>query len=252
MDDTRHKQYSSFRDSQRGRTIQSDNIFEKFRARYDHNNTKTNSNLYSKQLRKCVRNVALLLAFITPETLASTTVSSPNATSQGVVNNNASMILPSSHFTNKYSQGIVCSSPTLTLSPYVSKTHSFNLPRVQTSVTPIYDEDTGDVLYHSELPRFEKDSHNYNWGGALQFTVPLGKGIDLCHKAVRTNIEAQELLITSTRLDIELKRLRICTEQAKLGAVFTGKYAVSCEGIKVTIPPGQVKPHVHSLSSSEK
>ncbi len=162
------------------------------------------------------------------------------------------MITPGLWPQNRMSQGIQCVSPSLTISPFVSKTHSYALPRVDVTRSPVYNEDTGAVKYYSELPRFEKDSHNLNFGGAIQFNIPLGRGQDLCHKAVRTNIKAQELLITSTKLDIELKRLKICAEQAKLGVTFTGKYAISCEGIKVTIPPGQVKPHVHSLSSSSQ
>jgi hypothetical protein len=138
-------------------------------------------------------------------------------------------------------------SPSVTISPYISKTHSYALPRIETTRSPIYDEDTGAVKYYSELPRFEKDSYNLNFGGAIQFNIPLGKGVDLCHTAVRTNIKAQQLLITNTKLEIELKRLKICAEQAKLGAVFVGKYAVSCEGIKVSIPPNQTKPHTHSI-----
>lgn len=196
-----------------------------------------------------------MFILIAPKTLASTTVSSPQSTSQGVVNNNATMITPGLWPTSRYSQGIQCVSPSLTISPFISKTHSYALPRINTTRSPIYNEDTGEVKYYSELPRFEKDSHNLNFGGAIQFNIPLGKGVDLCHTAVRTNIKAQQLLITNTKLEIELKRLQICSEMARTGAVFVGQYAVSCEGIKVSIPPNQTKPHTHQiipLSSSSQ
>jgi len=165
------------------------------------------------------------------------------------------MITPGLWPTNRMSQGIQCVSPSLTISPFISRTHSYALPRIETTRSPVYNEETGEVLYYSELPRFEKDSHNLNFGGAIQFNIPLGKGQNLCHKAVRTNIKAQELLITSTKLDIEFKRLKLCAEQAKLGVTFVGKYTISCEGIKVNIPPNQVLPHKHEitpLSSSSK
>ena len=158
------------------------------------------------------------------------------------------MITPGLWPTSRYSQGIQCVSPSITISPFISKTHSYSLPRIETTRSPVYNEETGDIKYYSELPRFEKDSHNLNFGGAIQFNIPLGKGVDLCHTAVRTNIKAQQLLITNTKLDIELKRLKICSEMARTGAVFVGQYAVSCEGIKVTIPPNQTKPHTHKIT----
>ena len=42
----------------------------------------------------------------------------------------------------------------------------------------------------------------------MQFNIPLGKGGELCQKAARVNIEAQELLISkTTKLEMELYRL---------------------------------------------
>ena len=57
----------------------------------------------------------------------------------------------------------------------------------------------------------------------------------------------EELLIEKTKMEMALYRLKICGEQAKLGVQFVGDYAVSCEGIKVTIPPNQVIPHTHKI-----
>ena len=243
----------SVRGGQRRSILQSRYFNRKSWTRYNNNNSETNTNLNPIREYKYFWNVGLFILLNIPQIAwSNTTVSSPQSTSQGVVNNNATMITPGMWPTSRYSQGIQCVSPSLTISPFISKTHSYALPFTDKTISPVYDEDTGAVKYHTELPRFEKDNYNLNFGGAIQLNIPLGRGVDLCHSAVKTNIKAQQLLITSTRLEIELKRLRICTEQAKLGAVFTGKYAVSCEGIKVTIPPGQVKPHVHSLSSSEK
>ena len=56
------------------------------------------------------------------------------------------------------------------------------------------------------------------------------------------NIKNQELLYKKTELEVALFRLKVCGEQAKLGVQFTGKFATICEGIAVTVPPGQVIP----------
>ena len=141
------------------------------------------------------------------------------------------MITPSSHPQFKMSQGIICSSPSLTFTPYVTDAWSFNRPIEQVTRQNIYD----------------KDNYNLNYGFSLQLNIPLGKSPALCHEASRVNIDAQKLLIAKTQMEMELYRLKICGEQARLGVQFVGKYAISCEGIQVSIPPNQVLPHVHKI-----
>lgn len=179
--------------------------------------------------------------------MANTTVASPQSQSTGVVNNNATMITPSSHPQFKMSQGIICSSPSLTFTPYVTDAWSFNRPIEQVTRQNIYDENTGEVKYVQETPRFEKDNYNLNYGFSLQLNIPLGKSPALCQEATQVNIDAQRLLIAKTQMEMELYRLKICGEQARLGVQFVGKYAISCEGIQVNIPPNQVLPHVHKI-----
>ena len=157
------------------------------------------------------------------------------------------MIAPQSTPQFRMSQGIVCSSPSLTITPYLTDSWSFNLPRETVTRTPIYDEDTGAIKYYSEIPRFEKDNFNLNYGISAQISIPLGKAPYLCHKATEINIKNQQILYKKTELEVALFRLKVCGEQAKLGVQFTGKFATICEGIKVTVPPGQVIPHSHSL-----
>ena len=182
---------------------------------------------------------------------ANTTVASPSSNAQGVVNNNATMITPSSLPQNRYSQGIVCTSPSLTITPYLTDSWSFALPRETVTKTPIYDDDTGEIKYYSEIPRFEKDNFNLNYGISAQFNIPLGKGGELCQKAARVNIEAQELLISKTKMEMELYRLKICGEQARLGVVFIDKYQVNCDGIKLIAQPNQVLPHTHKIKLND-
>ena len=181
--------------------------------------------------------------------LANTTVASPSSNAQGVVNNNATMITPSSMPSFRMSQGIVCASPSLTITPYVTDAHSFSLPRETVTRQNIYDENTGEIKYVQETPRFEKENFNLNYGISAQINIPLGKSPALCHKATEINIKNQELLYKKLAMEVSLYRLQICSEQAKLGATFKPNTpgAVTCEDIVVNIPPNQVIPHTHKI-----
>ena len=179
--------------------------------------------------------------------MANTTVASPSSNAQGVVNNNATMITPSSLPQNRYSQGIVCTSPSLTITPYLTDAWSFNRPTEYITKQNIYDEDTGEIKYVQETPRFEKDNYNLNYGISMQFNIPLGKGGKLCQKAARVNIEAQELLIKKTKLEMALYRLEVCSKMAQSGAVLVGKHAVTCEDVRIIAKPNQVLPHTHKI-----
>ena len=181
--------------------------------------------------------------------MANTTVASPSSNAQGVVNNNATMITPSAMPSFRMSQGIVCASPSLTITPYLTDAWSFNRPIEQVTRQNIYDENTGEIKYVQETPRFEKDNYNLNYGISMQLNIPLGKSPALCHKATEINIKNQELLYKKTTLEISLHRLKICSEQAKLGVYFKPNTpsAVTCEDIVVNIPPNQVIPHTHEI-----
>ena len=176
-------------------------------------------------------------------------MASPSSNAQGVVNNNATMITPSAMPSFRMSQGIVCASPSLTITPYVTDAWSFNRPKEYVTRQNIYDENTGEIKYVQETPRFEKDNYNLNYGISAQINIPLGKAPALCHEATMVNIEAQKLLIKKTKMEISLYRLEQCAKQAKLGVTFKPNTpsAVTCEDIVVNIPPNQVIPHTHKL-----
>jgi len=157
------------------------------------------------------------------------------------------MITPSSMPQDRYSQGITCTSPSMTITPYLTDAWSFNRPTEEFTYQDIYDEDTGAIKYTTKTPRFEKDNYKLNYGISMQFNIPLGKGGRLCRDAAKVNIEAQKLLIEKTRLEMALYRLSVCGEQAKLGVILTEKYAVSCEGIEIIVQPNQVIPHQHEI-----
>ena len=208
-------------------------------------NKSNNNNNYNHRNNLCLW--AIILLFSPAKLLANTTVASPNSSAQGVVNNNATMITPSSLPQNRYSQGIVCTSPSLTITPYLTDAWSFNRPIETVTKQNIYDEDTGAIKYIQETPRFEKDNYNLNYGISMQFNIPLGNGGELCKKAVAVNIEAQELLIKKTKLEMALYRLEVCGKQAKLGVVLTGEHAVTCKDVKLIPLPNQVLPHTHKI-----
>ena len=55
------------------------------------------------------------------------------------------MITPSSLPQNRYSQGIICTSPSVTVTPYLTDAWSFNRPIQTVTKQNIYDEDTGEI-----------------------------------------------------------------------------------------------------------
>ena len=252
MDFTTDGEYSKMEYRKRGSTLHSGRINHSPRIGFSNDSNETNSDLNTDRVHKCIWTIILLIGVQTP-VIANTTVSSPNSTSTGVVNNNATMITPGLWPTSRYSQGIQCVSPSLTFSPYITDGRTWQSPRKDITRTPIYDEDNGEVLYYQEIPRFEKDSFNLNMGASLQFNIPLGKGVDLCHQAVKVNIENQKLLQLKTKYEVNLHRLKQCSEQIKLGVRFKpgSESAVTCHDVEVVVPANQVLPHRHSISSSQ-
>ena len=218
-------------------------------TRIRHSNDNNKNNKYNNHRRNYNYIWAIALFLCPVKTLANTTVASPSSNAQGVVNNNATMITPSSMPSFRMSQGIVCSSPSLTITPYVTDSHTFSLPRETVTRQNIYDENTGAIKYVQETPRFEKENFNLNYGISAQLNIPLGKSPALCHRATEINIKNQELLYKKTLLEISLHRLKICAEQARLGVTFKPNTpsAVTCEDIVVSVPPNQVIPHTHEL-----
>jgi hypothetical protein len=217
------------------------------RIRHSNDNYKNNKYKHNHRNYNYIWAVALILC--PARVLANTTVASPSSNAQGVVNNNATMITPSAMPSYRMSQGIVCASPSLTITPYVTDAHSFSLPRETVTKQNIYDEDTGEIKYVQETPRFEKENFNLNYGISAQFNIPLGKSPALCHEATQVNIEAQRLLIKKTKMEISLYRLEMCAKMAKDGVTFKPNTpsAITCEDIVVNIPPNQVIPHTHKL-----
>ena len=247
MDFAKLRSYTSLGNRKQWSSLLSTRNTPNSRAGYSNNHNSSNKYKHNYRNLNYIWTVAIILC--PARVLANTTVASPSSNAQGVVNNNATMITPSSMPSFRMSQGIVCASPSLTITPYVTDSWSFGRPIEYVTRQNIYDEDTGEIKYVQETPRFEKDNYNLNYGISAQLNIPLGKSPKLCHEATAVNIEAQRLLIKKTKMEISLYRLEMCSKMASTGATFKPNTpsATTCEDIVYNIPPNQVIPHTHKL-----
>jgi len=214
---------------------------------------------HRKRYRKYVGLLAIISALTNPA-YANTTVANPSSTSTGSVVNNAYQMMTGPHPIYRMSQGIQCPGPTLTVSPFVTGSRNWDLPFESVTRTPVYStadaddngepDDAGKILYYSELPRFEKDRRSLNYGITATFSVPLDRRLaDQCKRAVDTNIQLQQQLLATKRLEHELFRAKQCGELAKAGVQFTGQMSVVCSDLIITVPPVKMVPHTHAISA---
>jgi hypothetical protein len=184
---------------------------------------------------------------------------SSSSSSQGTVINNGYQTITGSFPTHRYSQGIQCQTPVISLNPFITKGENFSLPKAQLTRTNIYDQtkddngvllNPGNILYVSEQERIDQTTHSFNYGVTLNIQVPLGKGIDACLAAAKTHRKTQEFMLAAKKLEVNLSRLKICAEQMKLGVKFINEDAVSCKNVVITEKPNQILSHVHPISVS--
>jgi len=214
-----------------------------------------------KRNRVTVGVFAIITAFGGP-VQANTTVANPQSTSTGQATVNAYQMMSGPHPIYRMSQGIQCPGPSLTVSPFITGARNWDLPFESVTRTPVYStadanddsepDSPGKVLYYSELPRFEKDRRSLNLGITATFSIPLDGGLTArCKRAVETNIELQQQLLATKRLEYELFRAKQCGQLAESRIQFRpgSRYAQVCEDIVVYVPPKKVIPHVHSISA---
>ena len=120
-------------------------------TRIRHSNDNNKADKYKHHNRNYNYLWAIAIILCPARVLANTTVASPQSQASGVVNNNATMITPSAMPSYRMSQGIVCASPSLTITPYLTDSWSFNRPIEYVTRQNIYDEDTGEIKYVQEL-----------------------------------------------------------------------------------------------------
>jgi hypothetical protein len=187
----------------------------------------------------------------------------PTATSSGSVTNQAVMIAPSQHLTNSYGNGIQCQGPILTVTPYVNRSKSWQLPYESSFGSDVYDltdtngdgvlDNPGAILYTMPTRTAQKDSHNWSGGLSMQVTIPLDGGLQArCKAMADANIKLHQQNVQTRRLEYELARLKACADQKLRGVEFHRKspYFAICADVVIKPKPGQVLQHKHAIPSA--
>tara|TARA_R100000773_G_C4205239_1_gene106376 strand:- start:168 stop:749 length:582 start_codon:yes stop_codon:yes gene_type:complete len=192
--------------------------------------------------------------------LANTVISNPQSSSTGTVVNQGIMNNVGGFPTHRYSNGIQCQLPTLAFTPFITKGEYYNTPPSTMVRTNMYDttkdNETGEllnpgkILYVAEQERLEQTNHNFSYGATLSLQIPLGKKFnDECLKAAQTYRKYQDFMLDAKKLEVNLNRLKICSEMLKLGVKYVGEDAVSCRNVILTSVPNQVLPHTHKINT---
>ena len=93
----------------------------------------------------------------TSSTAAPVANSSGSATNMGIQN------LPGNSVTNHYGGNIICQGPMLTISPFVTDSHTFSTPREYWYDAPSYNDD-GTLSHHVATRTGQKDNFAFNFG----------------------------------------------------------------------------------------
>ena len=177
----------------------------------------------------------------------------PVANSSGSVTNMGIQNLPGNSVTNHYGGNIICQGPMLTISPFVTDSHTYSLPREYWYDAPSYNDD-GSLSHHVATRTGQKDNHALNLGLSANFSIPLDNSLQRrCKSAVDKQLALQQELVNFKRLDFEITRLKNCGELKLAGIEFTSDspYHEICKDIVVKPKMGQVLPHRHTLKPLE-
>ena len=161
--------------------------------------------------------------------------------------------LPGNSVTNHYGGNIICQGPMLTISPFVTDSHSYSTPREYWYDAPSYNDD-GTLSHHVATRTGQKDNFALNLGISANFSIPLDNSLQQrCKSAVDKQLALQQELINFKRLDFEISRLKNCGELMLSGIEFHPKspYYKICADVIVKSKPGQVLPHRHTLKPLE-
>ena len=239
---------------------------------YRENNKNSKRNRHHKYLYP----IALCLTSIAtaPATLAETVggvsaTAAPVANSSGSVTNQAIQVLPGPYITNTYGDGISCQGPTLNVTPYVTRSYSWQFPFESHYDDPVYNvldlegdfdaegnavgdgipDRPGEILYHRRIRTGQKDNYNWNAGFSATISWPLDrKQQQLCKEAAQHHNELRSQMTANRRLEFELTRLTKCGEMAQKGISFASwsPYYRLCQDIVVQ-NKNAIAPHVHQI-----
>ena len=188
----------------------------------------------------------------------------PVANSSGSVTNQAIQVLQGPYITNTYGDGIQCQGATMNLTPYVTRTGTWQDPYEAWFNDPVYNmadnnddnipDSPGEILYYVPTRTGQKSTQNINIGLSMTISIPLDKkAMQQCKESVALHNEYRTQVIANKRLDFEIARLKNCGQMKKEGIVFHPKspYYSVCADVMLINPPGVVGEHNHSISSKE-
>ncbi len=188
----------------------------------------------------------------------------PVANSSGSVTNQAIQVLQGPYITNTYGDGIQCQGATMNVTPYVTRTGTWQDPYEAWFNDPVYNmadnnddnipDNPGEILYYVPTRTGQKSTQNINIGLSATISIPLDKkAMKQCKEAVALHNEYRSQLIANKRLDFEIARLKNCGQMKKEGIVFHPKspYYSVCADVMLINPPGVVGEHTHTITSKE-
>ena len=220
-----------------------------------------------------MKRAALLLALCcSPAHAQMSSTAAPVANSSGSVTNQAVQVVPSSTMRYNFSAGTNCPTTTLTINPFVSSTYGFATPYESYYNDPVYSDldlvgaydpegnpipdgqvdEPGKILYYKPVRTGQKNNTSINGGITAQITIPLDRRAQrLCLQAAEKQVRIMQSQLEANRLNYELKRMKHCGEQAKLGVTYASwsPFKDICKDIVVA--PAPVEQHTHKLMTSD-
>ena len=240
---------------------------------YRENNDNQKRNRHHKYLYAII--ALFVAAPVNAETVGGVSATAaPVANSSGSVTNQAIQVLQGPYITNTYGDGISCQGPTLNVTPYVTRSYSWQFPFESHYQDPVYNmldlegdfdadgnaigdgipDKPGDILYYRDIRTGQKDNYNWNAGFSATISWPLDrKQQQLCKEAAQAHNELRGQILSNRRLEFELTRLTKCGEMAQKGISFASwsPYYRLCRDVVVQ-NKNAIAPHVHMIPKNQK
>lgn len=223
------------------------------RARSIQHDNHSANHKYRKHYRNYLGICAVVLLYGGSAVAQTSSTAAPVANSSGSVTNMGIQNLPGNSVTNHYGGNIICQGPMLTISPFVTDSHSYSTPREYWYQAPSYNDD-GTLSHYVDTRTGQKDNFALNLGISANFSIPLDNSLQKrCKSAVDKQLALQQELVNFKRLDFEISRLKNCGELMMKGIEFHPKspYYKVCADVVIRPKPGQVLPHRHTLKPLE-
>ena len=240
---------------------------------YRENNKNSKRNRHHKYFYAII--ALFVAAPVNAETVGGVSATAaPVANSSGSVTNQAIQVLQGPYITNTYGDGISCQGPTLNVTPYVTRSYSWQFPFESHYDDPVYNvldlegdfdadgnpigdgipDKPGEILYYRRIRTGQKDNYNWNAGFSATISWPLDrKQQQLCKDAAQAHNELRGQILSNRRLEFELTRLTKCGEMAQKGISFAtwSPYYRLCQDVVVQ-NKNAIAPHVHMIPKNQK